>query len=285
MNLKDLWIHLIHDRMGLVGMGLLLMFILMAVLAPWLAPYDPFVSNYREDGSLARMDPPSRDHWFGTTRLGRDVFSQVIMGSRVAVLTGLICAVVVASIGTVMGLVAGYFGGRIDDFLMRIADIAYGIPFLPFGIILIAILGPSIRNIIIAIVAISWRTTARVIRSEVLSLKNRSFIEAARVSGASDLRIMFYHLAPNVLPITLVYTALAMGWAIMTEASLSFLGYGDPMLWSWGKILFSAYVAQAIHVAWWWMVPPGVFIALFTMSGFLVSRSVEELVNPRLRKI
>lgn len=285
MNLAELWDHLKQETMGLVGVGLLLFFIFVAVFAPWLAPYDPFETNYRADGSLARMDPPSSSHWFGTTRLGRDVFSQVIMGSRVAVITGLSCAIVVATVGTVMGLTAGYYGGRVDDILMRLADIAYGVPFLPFGIILVAILGPSLRNIIIAIVAISWRTTSRVVRSEVLSLRSRAFIEAARVSGASDLRIIFHHLAPNVLPITLVYTALAMGWAIMTEASLSFLGYGDPMLWSWGKILFSSYVAQAMNVAWWWVVPPGLFIALFTMSGFLISRSVEEIVNPRLRRL
>ena len=172
-----------------------------------------------------------------------------------------------------------------DDLLMRFTDIVYGIPFLPFAMILVAILGPSIWNVIFAIVLISWRTTARVIRAEVLTLKERTFIQAARLTGASHARIIFRHLAPNILPLSLVYSSLAMGWAILTEASVSFLGYGDPFLISWGKILFDAYVAQAMNDAWWWVVPPGLAITLLVMSGFFVSRSLEEVLNPRLRKL
>ncbi len=284
MTFSETWRLLRRDKLGMTGLVIMAFFIVVAIFAPYIAPYDPDAANYRPDGSFSRMDPPSWAHPFGTTRLGQDVFSQVIVGTRVAVLVGVLSAVMVALLGTLIGLVSGYYGGWIDDLLMRITDIAYGVPFLPFAIILVAILGPGLSNVIAAIVLISWRSTARVIRSEVLSLKHRSFIEAAKVSGASDPRIILRHLAPNVLPLSLVYTALAMGWAIMTEASLSFLGYGDPRLISWGKVLFMCYVAQAIDVAWWWVVPPGLAITLLVMSGFLISRSLEEIVNPRLRE-
>jgi len=233
---------------------------------------------------MARMEPPSWHFPFGTDRMGRDILSQVIIGSRVAVGVGLLCAIMVVFIGTNIGLIAGYFGGIIDDILMRITDIIYGIPFLPFAVILVALLGPGIVNIVLAIVLITWRSTARVIRSQVLTLKKRAFIEAARVSGASDFRILYRHIAPNVLPLSFVYGALSMGWAILTEASISFLGYGDPLLMSWGKIIFMCYVAQAITVAWWWVLAPGLAIMLLVLSGFFIGRSYEQVVNPRLRK-
>jgi peptide/nickel transport system permease protein len=272
------------DRLGAVGLCVFGFFVVVAILAPWLAPHDPLEMHNRPDGSFARMDPPSRQHWFGTTRLGRDVFSQVVVGTRLAVIVGTLSGVMTTLIGVNIGLIAGYFGGRVDNILMRVTDLVYGIPFLPFQVILVALLGPSVWNIIIAIVLISWRTTARVIRSQVLTLKSRVFIQAAKVSGASDWRIIYQHIAPNVLPLALVYTALAMGWAILTEASISFLGYGDPRLISWGKILFDAYVAQAITIAWWWVVPPGLAITLLVMSGFFIGRAYEEVENPRLRE-
>jgi len=237
----------------------------------------------RADGTMARMDPPSWRFPFGTDRMGRDILSQVIIGSQVAILVGILSAIMVVAIGTNIGLISGYYGGKIDDLLMRVADIAYGIPFLPFAVIMVALLGPGLFNIILAIVLITWRTTARVVRSQVLTLKQRAFIEAARVAGASNMRIIYLHIAPNVLPISFVYAAISMGWAILTEASVSFLGYGDPLLMSWGKILFNAYVAQAVTVAWWWVTAPGVAIVLLVLSGFFVSRAYEEIINPRLR--
>ncbi|WLD94409.1 ABC transporter permease [Alkalihalobacillus sp. AL-G] len=284
MKLRQLFRLLLKDKLGLIGIVLLMMFFFVAIFAEQIIPYDPMKEHYDKNGELLRMEPPSEEHWFGTNRLGRDVFSQVIAGTRVALFVGITSAVMVTIIGTVIALIAGYFGGWLDDLLMRLTDVVYGIPFLPFAMIMVAVLGPSIRNIIIAIVLISWRTTTRVIRSEVLTLKQRTFIQAAKLSGASSARIIFKHIAPNILPLSLVFGSLAMGWAIVTEASVSFLGYGDPLLISWGKILFDAYVAQAITVAWWWVVPPGLAITLLVMSGFFVSRSLEEILNPRLRK-
>lgn len=273
---------LLRDKLGLIGIILMTFFILVAILAPVLITHDPQAQNYSEEGQLLNMTPPSSDHLLGTTKMGRDVYSQVIAGTRVALLVGLVSAVMVTLIGTVIALVAGYFGGWIDDLLMRMTDVVYGIPFLPFAMILVAVIGPSIWNIIIAIVLISWRTTTRVIRAEVLSIKERPFIQAAILNGAGPFRVIFRHVAPNIIPLALVFGSLAMGAAIVTEASISFLGYGDPLLVSWGKILFDAYNAHAITDAWWWVIPPGLSITLLVMSGFFISRSLEEVLNPRL---
>jgi len=274
----------LQDFSGKLGACILLFFVLLALFAPVIAPNDPFKVYSREDGSLAKMDPPSSKHWFGTTHYARDVFNQTIWGSRVAILIGFLSAFSVTLIGTVIGLISGYYGGKIDDLLMRLTDIAYGIPFLPLCILLVAILKPSIWNILLAIILLFWRTTARVIRSQVLSLKERPFIWSAKATGAGDLRILFVHIAPNVLPLSLLYLALGVGWGVMTEASLSFLGLGDPMKISWGGMLYDAFQMAAMRTAWWWILPPGISIALFVVSVFLLGRSYEEIVNPRLRE-
>ena len=278
-QLEILW----NDKLGMIGAIILLGFILMGVFAPYIAPYDPEATNLRPDGSYARMDPPSPQHLLGTTRLGRDVFSQLLIGSRVALLVGFICAIIIGVIGTVIGVLAGYFGGIIDNFLMRMTDIVYGIPLLPFAVIWVALVGPGLWTLIAVISFLTWRTTTRVIRSQVLTIKQRTFIEAARISGAGHLRIIFKHIVPQIVPITMVYTALTMGFAILTEASLSFLGYGDPFLQSWGKMLYMAYVAQAVYIAWWWVLPPGIAIILLVASAYFISRAYEEVANPRLR--
>jgi peptide/nickel transport system permease protein len=274
----------LQDFMGKMGAAVLLFFILVALLAPVIAPEGPFKVYSRPDGTLAKLEPPSAEHWFGTTQHARDVLSQTVWGTQVAILIGFLSALSVTLIGTTIGLIAGYYGGKIDDFLMRITDIAYGIPFLPLCILLIAILKPSIWNILLAIVLLFWRTTARVIRSQVLTLKERPFIWSARASGAGDLRILFVHIAPNIFPLTLLYLALGIGWGVMTEASLSFLGLGDPMKISWGAMLYDAFQFAAMRRAWWWILPPGISIALFVVSVFLLGRSYEEIINPRLRE-
>jgi peptide/nickel transport system permease protein len=255
----------------------------MALIAPHIIPYDPNAYNY-VDGKLARLQLPCKAFWLGTTYYGQDVLSQVIVGSRVALIVGFVAAFFLSFIGTNIGLIAGYFGGRLDSLLMRLTDIAFGIPFLPFAVVLIALTSPSIWNIILTISFLAWRTTARVIRSQVLSLKERPFIKAAKVSGASDLRIMYIHILPNVLPMSFVYVALGIAWATLTEASLSFLGFGDPRMVSWGQILYYAFITGSAWNAWWVVMPPGICITLFVISAFMVGQAYEELVNPRLRK-
>jgi peptide/nickel transport system permease protein len=272
-----------RNPLGLFGLVVLLSFFLIAVFATYLMPYNPMAYQY-VDGQLARSYPPCKLFWFGTTHYGQDVLSQVILGSRVALVVGFIAALFLSLIGTNVGLIAGYFGGRLDNLLMRITDIAFGVPFVPFAIVLITLIGPSIWNIIITISLLMWRTTARVIRSQVLSLRARPFITAARVSGASHLRIMYIHILPNVLPMSFLYIALGIGWATLTEASLSFLGFGDPRMMSWGQMLYYAFIAGSARTDWWYVLPPGICIALFVISAFMVGQTYEETVNPRLRK-
>jgi peptide/nickel transport system permease protein len=267
---------------GLVGVALFLFFCLLAVAGEHIAPYDPMAIHYLPNGKVAQVEPPSRAFWLGTTHYGRDVLSQVIVGSRVAFIVGIVSAFFIVFIGTNIGLIAGYYGRRVDDVLMRLTDIVFGIPFLPFAVVLVALLRPSIWNIILTISCLLWRTTARVIRSQVLSLRERPFVRAARVAGAGDVRIMYVHLLPNVLPMSLLYVAFGVAWAVLSEASLSFLGFGDPQMVSWGQMLYAAYISGSIRHAWWSVVPPGLCITVFTASVFLIGREYERVVNPRL---
>lgn len=272
-----------QNRLGKVGVGTFGFFLLLGVFGPYLAPYDPTRIHRAGDGSALRLAEPSLAHPFGTTNLGRDVLSQVIIGARISILVGVLAAFIAVFIGVNIGLISGYFGGWVDDVLMRLTDIAYGLPFLPFVLVLVFLLGPSLWSIAIVISVLLWRSTARVIRSQVLSHKERPYVESARSIGASDMRIMYYHILPNVIPLAFLYGSFSVAWAVIAEASISFLGFGDPSMTSWGQILFNAYSAGAIRSAWWWVIPPGVCIMLLVMSVFFIGRALEELTNPELR--
>lgn len=287
------------DRIGQVGLVIITFIILVGIFArpisidllgmsinvqPFsLAPYEPMERHRGLDGSLLRLEGPSLEHPMGTNHRGRDVLSQVIVGTRASLIVGSIAAFMAVFIGTNVGLIAAYYGGYTDDLLMRVTDIVYGLPFLPFAIVILAILGQSLFWIIVAIVIILWRSTARVIRSQVLSHKNRPYIESAEAIGASNLRIMYIHILPNVLPLAFLYAAFAVGHAVIAEASLSFLGFGPPEMISWGGMINTAFNEDAIREAWWWVLPPGVMIMLFVMSVFFIGRTLEMVVNPELR--
>lgn len=274
-----------QDPYAAIGIAVYAIFIVIAILAPALAPFDPMEILFNPDGSLARDIQPNAEHPLGTTSLGRDVYSQLLYGSRSALLVGVTAAFFVVAIGTLVGLVAGYFGGWVETLLMRITDIAFGIPFLPFVIVLAAFLQPSIWNIVIAMSLVLWRDTARVIRSQVLTVKQRAFVEAARVTGSGHPRILFVHIAPNILPLSFLYGSIAVGWAILTEASISFLGFGDSTVISWGFMLQDAYVSQALsRGAYYWFVPPGIAIVLVVVAGFFISRGYEEILFPKLKE-
>ena len=227
---------------------------------------------------------PSAEFPLGTTNLGRDIYAQLVLGTRSALAVGLSAAVIVATVGTVVGLVSGYFGGTTDAVLMRIADMALSLPFLPFVIVLTGFLGADTRKLVLAVALLLWPNSARVIRSQVLSLRERAYVEAARVTGASQSRILFVHIAPNILPLSFVYAAIAIGWAIITEASVNFLGFGDPTSVSWGMMLQDAFTSQALSRGQYaWFVPPGICIILIVVAGFFISRGYEEVFMPRLR--
>lgn len=273
-----------RDPLALTGLFVYAALVLTALFAGELATHDPTEILYSSDFTLAADLPPSFAFPLGTTNLGRDVWSQLVFGSRSALIVGLAAAVMVVLIGSIVGLLAGYFGGWVDMILMRLTDIAFGIPFLPFVIVLSAFLEPSMWNVVLAIGLILWRDTARVIRSQVLTLRSRSFIEAARVIGVGEARILFVHLAPNILPIAILYGSVAIGWAILTEASVSFLGFGDAQSMSWGYMLQDAYASQALsRGSYHWFVPPGLAIMAVVAAGFFIGRGFEELLFPKLR--
>ncbi|WP_290810583.1 ABC transporter permease [Halovivax sp.] len=294
LNALRSWVSAMKDdRLGQIGLVILAVFIVVGIFArpieisigpayvtiqPFsLAPYDP--SARPADG----FHGPTWSHPLGTTSLGRDVLSQLLAATRVTLIVGSVAAFMAVFIGANVGIVSAYFGGWVDDVLMRITDVVYGIPFLPFAIALVFILGASLLNVIFAIVLILWRGTARVVRSQVLSHKQRPYVESARAIGASHFRIMYVQIMPNVLPLISLYAAFAVAWAVIAEASLSFLGLGPPGMISWGEMIYDVRTEGALREAWWWVFPPGICIMLFVMSVFFIGRSLEKVVNPELR--
>ncbi len=264
---------------GSVGVVFLLALAATAILAPWIAPHNP------EETSGGPFEPPSRTHLLGTNDIGQDILSELIFGARISLVIGLLASAVAISIGTLVGMAAGYFGGWTDAVLMRVVDVVLVVPFLPLMILLAAYLGPSFWNIILVIGLLVWARPARVLRAQVLSLKALDYVDAARALGASAGRILRRHVLPGVLSLCLAQFILAASNAILIEAALSFLGLGDPTAKSWGSILYYAQVRSAfLSGAWlWWVLPPGLLITLavlgFAFSGF----ALEEVLNPRLR--
>lgn len=282
-QLKLLGRAILADRLALIGVIILIIFFLTALFAPQIAPYDPNeIITDPETGETLRFQPPSAQFLFGTNNLARDIFSQVVYGSQVALLVGFLSAASVTILGSNVGLLSGYFGGKVDELLMRVVDISYSIPFEPFALLLVGLLGPSTLNLVLAMTLIMWRAPARVIRAQVLSLSARPFVKAARVAGASNNRIIYAHIAPNIVPVMLLYVPITVGWAIIAEASISFLGFGSPQVISWGGILQTAFTSGAMRQAWWWMMAPGMAIVLVVISIFFVTRAFEAVANPSL---
>ena len=267
-----------------IGLYILAFFIIIAALGPAIAPMDPWASAYRPDHSLARLDSPTWQHLLGTTFYGQDVLSQIIIATRQSILVGFVTAVLIGFIGTNIGLISGYFGGYVDDVLMRITDFFYAIPFLPFMMVVVALINRSLTIIIASMAFIFWRTAARVVRAQVLTLKTRPYITAARAAGAGHFRILYIHILPNVLPLGLLYLTFGAAWAILTESSLSFIGLGDPNSLSWGLMLNQAFATGSIRYAWWWVVPPGAALMVFLVALYFLGRGLEEQMNPRLRE-
>jgi peptide/nickel transport system permease protein len=281
-GLRELWRTLRGNRMGIVGLIMLVTVVLMAVLAPLIAPYDPYKPV------RARIDTiyaaPSPTHPFGTDDGGKDVLSAFMYGARVSLFVGFVAALITLAIGSVIGLVAGFFGGRIGSLLMRLTDIFLVIPDLPLYVVMVALLGPSIWNIILALALFGWTGTTRLVYAQVLAVKERLFVTRARAIGAPSGHIIRRHIFPMVLPIILAQNALVISSAILSESALSFLGLGDPTRISWGGMLNFAFGRGAISSgAWWAILPPGLGIVWVVLAWTLLGHVIEEIINPRLR--
>jgi peptide/nickel transport system permease protein len=283
-QLLNSWNRFRKNRAAMFGLIVVGLFILMGLVGPYIAPYDPFTSHQTASGMQAILQPPSLEHPMGTTSLGRDVLTQWIYGVRVSLLVALLSGLSVLMVGTTVGLISGYYKGKVDLVVMRVVDVLYAIPATPLILVIALFFGSSVWNVIIGMVLVLWRTMARVIRSQTMSLSERPFVKAAKASGASDLRIMYVHIAPNLVPLMLVEGTFVMGAAIILEAGISFLGLGATEMISWGSMLQLTFSSGAINQAWWWVLPPGLSITLLVVSLFYISRGIEDVTNPELNR-
>lgn len=272
--------------LGKIGLVLLIFFALMAVssfIPPKIDPmYEPMAGV---DPEISQATAPSMRHWLGTDFIGRDLLSQLLAGARVAFMVGISAAFISVFLGTAIGMIAGYAGRFTDTFLMRLADIIMVMPSLLVLLMLSALFSKlSIWFIVLFIALFRWPGVSRVIRSQTLSLKHRPFIEAARVAGASHLRIIFRHIMPNVLPLSFLYMTFQVTSAIIIEAALAFLGFGDPSTVSWGMMLQWVWKTGHMFKAPYWLLPPGICISLITLSFYMLGRAMDEVLDPRLRQ-
>jgi peptide/nickel transport system permease protein len=268
-------------RSGLIGLCILGFFVVIALAAPLLADGEGLELTKATGGVL---ESPSGEFWLGTDNNGRSVLTMLIWGTRISLLVGLLATAISMVIGTVVGLVSGFFEGWIARVLYRITEWFLVIPFLPLAIILAVVLGRSLLNIAIVIGVTSWSATALLIRSQTLSIKERPYLERARLLGAGRWHQVTRHVLPNVMPMVFANTTLTVAAAILAETTLSFLGLGDPTRVSWGSMLEAAFGVGAMTTgSWWFIVPPGICVVLVVLAFTLIGQALEEVFNPRLR--
>ncbi|MDQ3095394.1 MAG: ABC transporter permease [Actinomycetota bacterium] len=270
---------LLANKLAIVGIVVLVGVVVAAVLGNALAPY-----GVNEISVENRLQPPSRDHWFGTDELGRDIFSRVLIAARVSLQVGVIAVGISLAAGVTLGLVAGFYGGRVDAVVMRLMDMLFAFPAILLAIAILAVLGPGITNAMIAIGVVYTPIFARITRASVLSVREEVFVRAARSVGASDVRILRLHILPNVLAPIIVQTSLSLAFAILSEAALSFLGLGvQPPQPSWGRMLFDG--RGFIEQAWWMGVFPGLAIFLTVLAFNIVGDAARDALDPKQRSV
>ncbi|HHY18113.1 MAG TPA: ABC transporter permease [Firmicutes bacterium] len=264
-----------NNTQAMVGLSLFMIILLIAIIAPVIAPYDP----YALIGNL--LEAPSKAHILGTDNLGRDVFSRIVYGTRISLLIGVVAATLSGLLGTIIGAVAGFFGGKVDAVLSEVIDIVLMIPTFFLILIVVALMGSSMLNVMVVIGLTSWPGNARVMRSQALSLRTRTFVQAARASGESEWRILMRYIIPNGIFPVVSNTTMQIATAILTEAGLSFLGLGDPNIVSWGQMIFNGrtYIASA----WWVATFPGFAIVMTVASFYLIGDGLNKVLNPKLR--
>jgi peptide/nickel transport system permease protein len=272
------WRQFRRNQLGLVGGTVVLVLGLAAVLAPLIAPYDPAAYDVKQI-----LLPPGPAHWFGTDQIGRDVFSRMLYGARISMAVGFVSVGIAVVVGTLIGTMAAYYGRRVDELLMRFVDLMLNFPRLFLLLTLIALLRPSIWVIMAVIGFTGWMGLARLVRGEILSLKEREFVQSARALGARDRRIMFRHILPNALVPVLVSATLGVAGAILAESGLSFLGLGvQPPTPSWGNILIDG--KANIEIAWWLSVFPGMAILITVLAYNLLGEGLRDALDPRLHQ-
>jgi peptide/nickel transport system permease protein len=280
--LASFWRHYRANRAGLVGLILLAAIILLALATPLLVPAEALRVT---DAVGVPRQPPSWTYPLGTDADGRSVLDLMLWGARISLLVGLLATVISVGLGSIIGVVSGHFRGWTETLLMRVTDWFVVLPMLVIAIALAAVLSRSTTTMIIAIGAAAWPPTARVVRAQTLAVEARPYIERAKALGAGHLRIMTRHVLPNVMPVVLAQTTLMVATAIIAEATLAFLGLGDPNVVSWGRILEEARRAGAVSSGlWWYVIPPGLAIAVVALCFTLCGRALEGVLNPRLRR-
>jgi peptide/nickel transport system permease protein len=272
-------LRFIANRKATIGLIIVGFFALIAIIGPWIAPYDP---SQRGDDLVGA---PSAAHWFGTTHLGQDIFSQVLVGTRSVVFVGFLAGLVASVLAVLIGVTAGYLGGAADDGLSAVSNVFLVIPALPLIIIITSTI-PNAGDLLVALIigCTSWAWGARVLRAQTLSLRRRDYVEAARATGESTWRIISAEILPNLTAIIASNFVGTVVFAVLSEITLAFIGVSDTETWNWGTILFWAQSQQALaQGAWWWFVPAGLAIAILGTALSLVNFGIDEFVNPRLR--
>ncbi len=280
-KMKEFLSSIYHNKMALTGTVILSFIVLVAIFGPMIVPFSSTdLGNVNE-----MLLPPSSKHWLGTDDMGRDVLANLMSGARISLLIGIMATLLSMGIGTLVGITSGYFGKTVDNLLMRLTDFFLVIPWLPLMMVLAAILGTSIWNIIFVIGITSWASTARVVRSQTLSVKERQFVERTVSLGAGSWHIMVRHILPNVFPLIFANTVLVAATAIVTETTLSFLGLGDPTQASWGMMLHYAFESGAASSnAYWYYLPPGLCVVLVVLSFALMGYAFDEIMNPKFKE-
>ena len=277
------WRSFRRNRQGMVGLAILTFFVLVAIVGPMLV--DP-ASIEEATAPWPLKVGPAADHPLGTDRYGRSVLDLMIVGSRISLVVGFTAALGAIAIGASVGITAGYFGGsRVDTVLNGLTNWFLVIPWIALAIALAVVLGATLLNVIVVIAVTSWASTARLVRSQALSVKERLYVERARALGGGNWHLMTRHVLPNVFPVLFANTVLMVALAILSETTLSILGLGPTNAISWGRIIDEAFSAGAFTAGlWWWLVPPGVAIMLVTLSFTMIGFALDEVLNPRLRE-
>ena len=279
--LSGFWRQYRRSPMGVWGLAIMGAFAFMALAAPLLANESGLDESL---ATAAPFQPPSAEFWLGTDNFGRSVLTLIIWGSRISLLVGLAATVVTMILGSVVGIASGYFGGRTDTLLNAVTNWFLVIPWIALAIVMASILGPTLFNIILVIGITSWAATARLVRAQALTVKERPYVERARALGSSEWHLISRHILPNVMPVIFANTILTVALSILAETTLSLLGLGDPNSVSWGLIIDEAFNAGALSIgAWWWIIPPGLCIVVLVLGFTMCGYALDEILNPRLR--